>query len=110
MLGKIYLFTSMAFFLSINSGNYNCIMNKRVTVVGKAVNDKGIAVVFTDKGPYFLNKIYRWDEIYLGKIVEVTGILRTKTHEKKSTDTMWVQERVGTIRILKRSKWKLVEQ
>lgn len=96
----------MVSFLSSNSEN----CNNRITVIGIAVDDKNIAVVLTDdKGGYFLDGLDQWDEVYLGKKVKVTGKLVIKTHEKQSTPERSVQERVGTMKILKKPKWSLVE-
>lgn len=71
---------------------------------------KGGAIVETDQGYYWLEGLDQWDEKYYGKKIKVTGKLVIKTHEKQSTDSIHVQERVGTVRILKRSKWRLLEE
>ncbi len=83
---------------------------KRVTVIGTAYNAKGSACVSVDNGGmYFLDGLDRWDEKYYGKKVKVTGTLVLVHHEKQSTDSVEVQEWVGTRRILKRPKWSLAE-
>jgi hypothetical protein len=47
--------------------------------------------------------------MYYHKKVKVTGRLKIEVHEKQSTDSLQVQERVGTWRIIKNPKWSLVE-
>ena len=108
MVAKLFFSAVLISFFNFESAN--CDHLKRITVTGKAIDDKGIAVVLTDKGPYFLDRVFWWDEMYLGRQVKVTGILTIVTHEKHSNDsTGLVQERVGTMRILKRPKWSLLQ-
>ncbi len=82
----------------------------RITVIGIALDEKDGAIVETEQGNYWLEELDRWDEKYYGKKVKVTGKLVIKTYKKQSTDSIQVQEHVGTVRILKRPKWKLLEE
>ena len=64
----------------------------------------------TDKIIYLLDGLDEWDEKYYGKKVKVTGRLKIEVHKKRSIEGgPQVQERVGTIAIIKRPKWSLVE-
>ena len=112
MLLKITLFAIM---LSLSCKvsehpNENTVM-KKVTIIGKALDDKGDAVVITDKPrkKYFLEGLDEWDEKYYGKKVKVTGELVIEIHENHSTDSVWVQEYVGKMLIIKKPKWELVK-
>ena len=83
-------------------------LDKRITVVGIALNDKDAAFVRTNNGKhYIVDGLDEWDEKYYSKTVKVTGKLKTETHSKESTDSVAVQERLGTWYILKKPKWSL---
>ena len=109
MLLKLSSFAIILSCFGNNYESYNCMTNKRITVIGKAENSKAEAVVVTDSGPYFLDGVYGWDEKFEGKTVKVTGKLVIKTYKKQSTPERLIQERVGTIRYLIKAKWSLVE-
>jgi hypothetical protein len=110
MLVKVYLYTIMIIALSVNFKNCNNTINKKITVIGIAEDDKDAATVLTDDGRYYiLDGLDEWDEKYAGKKVKVSGKLVIEEHKKQSTDSFQVQERVGTWRIIKRPKWSLVE-
>jgi hypothetical protein len=106
MLVKICLCTIM---LSAISGNLKNCSNKRITVTGIARESMAGAIVDTDNVHYFVDRLDDWDKKYYGKKVKVTGRLVIEKHEKRSTDSIQVQEIVGTVAILKRPKWSLVE-
>jgi hypothetical protein len=109
------LFSYTAFFLSLFLGNDNIKnqhieMCKRITVIGIALNDKDAAIVRTvDNKYYILDGVDEWDEKYYHKKVKVTGKLKIEVHDKKSTDSIQVQERVGKWLIIKKPRWALVE-
>jgi hypothetical protein len=110
MFLKLY---SWAIIVSILNGTLSIsdkTTSHKTTVVGIALNMKGGAIVETDLGNYLLEGLDRWNDKYYGKKVKVTGKLVVKIHKKQSTDSIQVQERVGTLRILKRPKWKLFEE
>jgi hypothetical protein len=48
------------------------------TVVGRAENAKGGAVVLTDGGPVYVEGLAAWDDALLHQRVRVTGVRRTK--------------------------------
>lgn len=107
MIRKICLYLIFqSFIIGILPG---CTNNRRITVIGKAINEKDGAIVETDSGFYFLHKVEFWNEEVSGKQVKVTGRLVYKTFKQKSTYPGEFQERVGTFRILKRPKWDLLE-
>ena len=94
------------------SKHSNNTMNKRITVIGTALDDKGYAIVIIDtphRRKYFLDGLEEWDKKYYGKKVKVTGILVIEKHERQSTDSVWVQEYVGTMKIIKKPKLSLVK-
>ncbi len=83
---------------------------KRITVVGVAEDDKHEAVVVSETGRYYiLEGLEEWEERYHGKRVRVTGKLKVEVHERQSTDSVQVQERVGTWYIIKNPRWVLAE-
>jgi len=106
---RVFLYTILLSFASVNLKNCNNTMNKNITVFGTALEDKDGAIVKTDKGNYLVEGLDEWGEKYYGKRVKVTGRLKIEKHEKQSTDSVWVQERVGTWLIIKKPKWSLVE-
>jgi hypothetical protein len=109
MLFKILL---SAFFLTFFSGKAeNCHnkASKKITVIGIAENDKDAAIVVTDTYDYIIDGLDEWSNKYNHKKVKVTGILVSEEHKKQSTDSVHVQERVGTWRIIKKAKWILVK-
>ena len=86
-------------------------MSKMITVVGTALDDKGYAILIVDtpnRKKYFLDGLEEWDKKYYGKKVKVTGRLVVEKHEKQSTDSVWIQEYVGTMQLIKKPKWSLV--
>jgi hypothetical protein len=105
MLVRICLLTIL---LGGLSGLASCNSSK-ITVAGTAINEKECAVVQTDQGFYFLYSVNWWSERYLGKKVRVTGKLKIVNHERQSTDSMAVQERVGVIKIIRKPKWRLAD-
>ena len=110
MLIKIFLSTIMLSFFSGALRNCNNKMNQKITVIGAALEDKEGAIVETDKGDYLLDGLDEWGEKYYGKKVRVMGRLKVETHKKQSIDSgLQVQERVGTVLIIKKPKWSLVE-
>ena len=82
----------------------------RITVVGKALNSKGSAIVQTDSTFYLIEGLDAWDDYHYGKKVRVTGKLKTLHNKPVSSDSLLVQERAGTVRIIRHAKWKLVEE
>ena len=82
---------------------------KKVTITGKALNDKDGAILETENKDYLIDKCDEWDEEFYNKNVIVTGYLVIKTYKKRSSKEVLVQERVGKVYILKRAKWKLKE-
>jgi hypothetical protein len=107
MLFKSFLF--MGIMASILATSPDSCNNKKITVIGVALDDKPYAIVQTEQGRYFVDRLDAWDEKYYGKKVKVTGILHIEQHKKQSTDSVQVQEIVGTIRSIKRAKWELAE-
>jgi hypothetical protein len=84
--------------------------NKNFEIIGIAQEDKDAAIVVTeDKQIYLLDGVEHWDEAYRYKKVKVTGRLHIEMRKKESTDSIWVQERVGERLIIKHPKWSLVQ-
>ena len=106
---NFYLCAVLLVFLGDNSRSCNQGEYKKVIVIGTALDEKDGAVVETDKFVYLLDGLDAWDEKYYGKKVKVTGRSKIEYHEKQSTDSVLVQERVGVWRIIKHPKWSLVE-
>jgi len=110
MLLKIIFTTALVSCFSGNLRNYADSDNKRIVVIGIAENDKDAAVVLVENGPYYIiDGLDEWGDKYYKKKVRVSGKLVVEEHTKMSTDSVHVQERVGTWRILKRPKWELVK-
>ncbi len=104
---KIFLYISLLtnLYSTRPAGN-----DAKITVIGTALNAKAGAVVQTvNAGVYYLDGLNAWSKIYYGKKVKVTGQLVVEKHEPQSTDSMEVQELVGTVRIIKKPKWVLAE-
>jgi len=94
-----------------NSVKSNKDEHKRISVTGLAVNSKDAALVLVkDDGYYILNGISEWDSAFENRKVKVTGVLKQEYHNKKSTDSLIVQERVGLWKIIMRPQWKLVTE
>src|SRR5689334_17203736 len=97
MMLKIFFTAAILGCLSGNSLNNTVPFNKRIVVIGIAENDKGAALVVTDNGPfYIIDGLDEWDEKYYNKRIKVSGKLVIEEHKKHSTDSIQVQERVGT--------------
>ncbi len=84
---------------------------ERVTVVGRAANAKGGAVVVVDGAPYYLPQLDEWPDDLLGKTVEVTGI---KSREQfipevvVDKDGAISQGAVGQQTTIREATWKKV--
>ena len=87
-------------------------INKRITVVGTALEDKGGATVITDtpqRRKYFIDGLDEWNKKYYGKKVKVTGILVIEKWEDLSTDSVLIQGYIGNVATLMKPKWGLVK-
>ena len=103
-------FITVSFSCNVSKPSNNT-LNKTITVIGTALDDKGYAVVIIDtpyRRKYFLDGLEEWRKKYYGKKVKVTGVLVVEKHEQQSTDSVWIQEYVGTMYIIKKSRWTLV--
>ena len=109
MLIKIYLCTTILSFLSFDGKNCGNTMNKKITIIGIAVEATDGAIVKTDRDKYFLDGLCECDDKYYGKKVKITGRLIIEIHKLKSTYAREFQEEVGNKVILKKLKWSLVE-
>ena len=94
--------------------SYSNRLVNRITIVGTAVVMKNDAAVRTDDNDlYYLDGIFDWDDEFLGKRVKVTGKLVIKEYEiEKVTDSVIKvrpQQRLGTWKIIMKSKWSLVK-
>lgn len=98
------------FFISISvSPKWNdTSMRKKIIVTGIALNDKDGAIVKTDSSYYLISGLDAWDQRYHNKKIRVVGVLRKEIHAKASTDSIWVQERVGEWLVSKKARWRLV--
>ena len=95
-----------SFFSAITSCS---ILHQKITITGKALNDKDGAIIETENRDYLINKCDEWDEKLYEKRVTVSGYLVVRTYKKRSTPSVQVQERVGKVYIIKKAKWKLEE-
>ena len=109
MLLKIILSASILFFFSGKIEDCSNRTIKKITVVGIAEDSKDAAIVVTDTYYYIVDGLNAWSNKYHGKKVKVTGTPVIEEHKKQSTDSIQVQERVGTWRIIKKAKWSLVK-
>ena len=107
MLLKLILGASILIFFSGKIEDYRMI--KKITVIEIAEDSKGAAIVVTDTYYYIIDRLDAWSNKYHGKKVKVTGTLVIEEHKKQSTDSIQVQERVGTWRIIKKAKWSLLK-
>lgn len=83
---------------------------KKITVIGRALNAKGNAIVkISDTVVYFLDGVESWPSDHYGKQVRVSGKSKIVTVEKKSTETYLVAEWFGTRHYIKNPKWSLME-
>ncbi len=89
----------------------NGLDSQRITIFGKAMDAKAGAIVISDdNGFYYLDGVDYWDKKFYGKKVKVTGILVIEKREaKQKEEEEIVQEIVGTKKIIRNSKWVLIE-
>lgn len=82
---------------------------KVITIQGKALNSKAGAMA----GDYFVDGLHGWPEEVQGKMVEVTGKLRSMEHREEDLydeEGAVRQGMVGTQQVLLRPKWHVVEE
>src|SRR5688572_9388771 len=113
MLIKIYLISMLLTFFSEDLNKCNNNSERKITVIGTAIDIKNSAVVRTDDSLlYYLDDIYYWHDEYLGKRVKVTGKLFIKEYqEEKNTNpkiTTIPQRHYGHRKFIKNPKWSLV--
>jgi len=82
--------------------------NKKIVIIGKALNGKGGALVVVKAGgfPYYLDGMDSWNKKFYGKRVKVSGTLviyRKKKHAEPPAVEIMEQ------RIIKKPTWQLVE-
>jgi hypothetical protein len=113
MFTKIFLHMGV-FMVLTTSVNEGC--GKKITVEGKAIEDKEGALVLVEesgknfkKGMYFIDGLLEWSDKVYGKKVRATGRLILEKHEEVKGDSVWIQHLVGTKATLKKAKWVLVE-
>lgn len=107
-MSKIF-FISVLLSIVTSQKECNKSINNKITMSGIALNDKDGAILKTDSSYYLIGGLEEWDEKYYMKKVKVTGVLKREIHNRVSTDSIWVQERVGTWLIIKKAKWSLVQ-
>ena len=109
MIVKFFLLTILTCVnLKFSAASGNCAPHK-ITIIGKALNSKGSAIVQTEKDFYLIDGLDNWDSKFYGKTVKVSGRLKVVVHKKQSTDSIVVQERMGKIKIIKKPVWELHE-
>jgi len=83
--------------------------NKKVVVVGKALNAMGGAVVVAANGQtYYLDRVEYWDRKFYGKKVKASGtlvIIHTPTKDEKGRPVQAIAEQW----LLKKPKWELIK-
>ncbi|HTD41343.1 MAG TPA: hypothetical protein VK671_12030 [Mucilaginibacter sp.] len=81
--------------------------NKKIVVIGKALNCKaGAAVIKADDTPYYVDGMDSWDKKFYGKKVKVSGTLVIIRLKKPSNPLAVV---ILEQKIIKKPKWELVE-
>jgi len=100
---KIYLLAM------IMASGYQHLANKKVLVVGKALNAMGGAVVVAANGQtYYLDRVEHWDRKFYGKKVKASGtlvIIHTPTKDEKGRPVQAIAEQW----LLKKPKWELIK-
>ncbi len=88
-----------------------CSNTKEITVIGKAENVKGGAIVISnsDQKMYHLDKIDFWPTNIIGKTVKVKGKLIIEEKKPVQPGQDIPQQITGVKRILIKPKWELVE-
>lgn len=87
----------------------SCVSNK-VSVVGIAKDDKGIATLISKKGQYFLEGVHHWEQQYIGKRVRVKGeLLVIKYVPDTINPEGFSQVRKIDKKYLQKAKWKLIK-
>jgi hypothetical protein len=96
-------------FNSFDQKNCEASLDKKITVVGTALNAKAGAIVENDKHSYFVFGLNEWDERFYGKKVKVTGRLVIKENKGSSSYPGEFAEWKGKMFVLKNARWGLVE-
>jgi hypothetical protein len=79
-----------------------------ITVIGKAENAKAGASIISrdDKKLYYIDGIDFWDEKTVGKMIRVSGKLRTEKTEEQNSEEDIKQQIVGIKRIIEKPHWE----
>ena len=86
----------------------------KVAVIGIAHNGKGGALIVTEENDvYYIDKLDSWDDLYNGKKVIVSGILKIETFKKEylqNENGGWKQGIIGDKKKILVPNWEIVEK
>jgi len=87
------------------------VQNGKIVVIGKTANLKAGAVVISNKDSlhYYVDGLSHWKENEVGRQVKVSGKLKVVNTKPQKEDEPLKQMIVGTVRIILRPKWELLE-
>jgi len=91
--------------------SFSQVQNGKIVVIGKAANAKAGAVVISNKNSlhYYVDGLSHWKENEVGRQVKVSGKLKVVNTKPQKEDEPLKQMIVGTVRIILRPKWELLE-
>ena len=113
ILLKICLFPVLMLLSYQQTGSNTIVItkNKKIVVIGKALNCMAGAAVIVANGtpggtPYYLDDMASWDKKFYGKKIKTSGILVIYKLKKFSDPPA---QEIGEERILKNPKWELIK-
>lgn len=90
----------------------NAMRDTLTTILGRAENAKGGAVIVTSDGPVYVEGLAAWDDAVLGRRVKAAGV-RVRKHVLpeggKNEKGEWLQGAEGPQDVLERATWQLVD-
>ena len=101
------------FHVKIRKALKNSDMESTLNITGIAQNGKGCTLLVGSSGKvYYIDKLESWDSMYLGKKIEVTGILEKESFQEealKNEKGEWSGGIAGIKLTILNAKWCLIE-
>jgi hypothetical protein len=88
-------------------------IGKKITLTGKAWNEKSGPMIQLDSDPVFLTQLTFWPEEIVGKVISVTGTLKKRKiapDPQVNKKGVMSQGMMGEAWIIEDAEWKVVEK